>query len=856
MGVYEEVKDALTDFKVNDVITSKQMRDILEERFGRNPGSVILSDYCYNRYNRGIEFTKHLFEHLNDGTYKYLGENFNYTGPIYHKPRGQNKEIIVGEWINGEKKIDKAKIEALERNEKESINVNCMLILGFLDMYAGHAYTKADKLTDIHDQEEMKKIAQAGSNAANEFEKLTSICNKIDGFKVIHNKTWLDGSNVKVRTYFWAELKKNGREDSPTSISIFAENLNSEGARFRFSIELKESDSKKIDYGVHHRILDKDINKAKIPLRFYSGGNNNGTLKELNITPDEIKKGLHNGEYRKIQLSHSLAKTDIDEQGLTNQDIVERMLTAVKELEPYYDYVFGEGNDTKVNGTGKNPNELDWDKNIILYGPPGTGKTYHSVYYAVAIIEKKSLNQILVEPYHDVLERYNKYKNTDERIMFTTFHQSYGYEEFIEGIKPVINVEESDQETLTYEIKSGAFKAFCEKAKEPVVENANRYGIRNNPIIWKVSLYSSGENKIRRDCFDKDRIRIGWDSYGENITDETVYKDGGKAILDSFINKMAIGDIVLTLYNERTIDAIGVVDGEYEWLKDEEDFRRSRSVKWIKKDIREDIVKLNDGHVLTLGSVYRLNRISLSDVINILEKYNINLDMDIKENENNYVFIIDEINRGNISKIFGELITLIEPDKRLGAKQELTVALPYSGDPSFGVPNNVYILGTMNTADRSIALLDTALRRRFQFSEMMPRPQLLANIHVEDINLEEMLKVINSRIEVLYDREHTIGHAYFMTLENDPTIQKLGSIFQNAIIPLLQEYFYEDYNKIQLVLSDNDTQKPDDLKFILDEEIKIKNVFKGQPDIDVPEKVYRINRDAFTKKEAYIWIYK
>ncbi|EAO7199367.1 endonuclease, partial [Campylobacter jejuni] len=169
-----------------------------------------------------------------------------------------------------------------------------------------------------------------------------------------------------------------------------------------------------------------------------------------------------------------------------------------------------------------------------------------------------------------------------------------------------------------------------------------------------------------------------------------------------------------------------------------------------------------------------------------------------KEILKSYIIIIDEINRGNVSKIFGELITLIEPSKRIGEKEELKVTLPYSGE-KFGVPKNVYIIGTMNTADRSITSLDTALRRRFEFIEMMPDVSKLS-MDCEGINLQELLKAINTRIEYLLDREKTIGHAFFVSVEN---LEDLKKVFQNKIIPLLQEYFYNDYALINEVLNDN-----------------------------------------------------
>ena len=191
-------------------------------------------------------------------------------------------------------------------------------------------------------------------------------------------------------------------------------------------------------------------------------------------------------------------------------------------------------------------------------------------------------------------------------------------------------------------------------------------------------------------------------------------------------------------------------------------------------------------------------------------------------------------------------------------EEAISLKLPYS-EEDFSVPSNVYVLGTMNTADRSISLIDTALRRRFSFIEMMPDEEVLMNMGIGNISIDgitldiaAMLKTINARIEFLYDREHTIGHAFFMELVNEPTIDKLASIFMKSIIPLLQEYFYEDYQKIQLVLGDNAKNNPD-LKFIKDDRIDLKSIFMGNVDdiVDEKEVIYTINKPAFWNIDSY-----
>ncbi|EKB8327897.1 AAA family ATPase, partial [Campylobacter jejuni] len=377
--------------------------------------------------------------------------------------------------------------------------------------------------------------------------------------------------------------------------------------------------------------------------------------------------------------------------------------------------------------------------NQILYGPPGTGKTYHTIDKALEIISKEEKIQI---PSED--DRINRKKLFDEyvkngQIVFTTFHQSYGYEEFVEGIKPIIDNDENSQE-VKYEIKDGIFKELCEKALE------NRDSIKNfNFYIDKLKEKVKIDDNNPEKYFELPNTKYSI-QYRNGKTFRIKFDDMSKNHKDYPVSI----DNIEKLYKTSNIDEI-----------------------------------YNSAYVRAILNYLKLQ--GLEDYKEKDEKVNLP-----------YIIIIDEINRGNVSKIFGELITLIEPSKRIGEKEELKVKLPYSGE-EFGVPKNVYIIGTMNTADRSITSLDTALRRRFEFIEMMPDVSKLS-MDCEGINLQELLKAINTRIEYLLDREKTIGHAFFIGVEN---LNDLKKVFQNKIIPLLQEYFYNDYALINAVLNDN-----------------------------------------------------
>ena len=476
------------------------------------------------------------------------------------------------------------------------------------------------------------------------------------------------------------------------------------------------------------------------------------------------------------------------------------MLSAIDYLIPYYELSVGktsttsnqistnnpEGGNTMV--TYKNEHEL----NMILFGPPGTGKTYNTKVYAISICDKLDLEDVLKWDYNtQIVHRYNELV-AEGRVVFTTFHQSYSYEEFIEGIKAITN-----NGNVTYEVTDGIFKSFCEKAGKPVV-SSNSINISPDTNIWKFIIKEGQMNSIKQDCFDNGYIRLGWDINSEF---------GSK-----WANGMTAGDLVLIFKSKSSIDAIGIVEEDGYTELNANDYKFAKKVKWIAKNIDEDILAINGGFKLTRTTYNKLPNMKIQSVLELIKKYDSSIsDIEVLEGKP-YVFIIDEINRGNISKIFGELITLIEDSKRGGCNEETTATLPYSAN-QFTVPNNVYILGTMNTADRSISLMDTALRRRFKFIEMLPDSSVINELNAEIVtvgnkqfNVVDMLNSINSRIEVLYDREHTIGHAFFTKLKDykqDERMPIIASIFKNKIIPLLQEYFYEDYSKIRLVLGDN-----------------------------------------------------
>jgi len=473
--------------------------------------------------------------------------------------------------------------------------------------------------------------------------------------------------------------------------------------------------------------------------------------------------------------------------------------------------------------------------NQILFGPPGTGKTYKTKELAVSIIdgETPTTRPELSARYDELIE--------SKQIQFTTFHQSMSYEDFVEGLKPILTKEDEkiDVGDIGYEIKNGIFKDMCLNAEsfKEYSASTNQFNLKEDDFedknIFKISLGNTLKatgNKVYEYCRDNQYITLGWggdidysdvtnkkeiiNKYTDNTGLIPSSSDFNIRAINHFKLNMQIGDLVFVSHGNKLLKAVGKIVGEYEYDKNPlKGYYHYRKVEWFFTDIKIPVTKVYEKE-FSQQSIYEMQ----TDKINIpflTESETIKK----LENTNNVVLIIDEINRGNVSAIFGELITLIEEDKRKGKDEEIEVVLPYSKEP-FTVPDNLYIIGTMNTADRSVEALDSALRRRFSFEEVAPNPEVLQEDTVEhkgivdDIDLVKLLQAINSRIELLLDKDHKIGHSYFFKLDG---LKDLKRVFKDKIIPLLEEYFYGDFGKIGLILGSDFVKKTEkEISFVSD----------------------------------------
>jgi hypothetical protein len=464
--------------------------------------------------------------------------------------------------------------------------------------------------------------------------------------------------------------------------------------------------------------------------------------------------------------------------------------------------------------------------NLILYGPPGTGKTYATALEAVKLCDGLSNDQAR-HSYPDtsagravLMQRYRELRDGD-RIEFVTFHQSYSYEDFVERLMPKNGEDSSAQAGFSLKPEAGVFRRIAERAETPPV-HAGSEAID----LAKVPIYKMSLGEAANPAFEyvfTDSIANGYALFGFETLDwsDPKYADSGEilaalqrespadnytaasgavSLTDVFRNQLQIGDMLVVSKGNKTFRAIGVVEGEYEYVpKADGHYSHRRKVRWLWRDPNgRDVSEIYDTN-FTMRTIYRmkdgeLKRAAIARLIGEASG-----EPQEERTPLPHVIIIDEINRANISKVFGELISLIEPDKRTwpGNVNALTATLPYSRK-SFGVPANLHIIGTMNTADRSIALLDTALRRRFDFREIAPDPNLLGT-DVAGVNLRQVLTTINQRIEYLVDREHRIGHAFFIGCD---TREAIDAAMRNKVIPLLQEYFFEDWSRVHAVLGD------------------------------------------------------
>ena len=455
--------------------------------------------------------------------------------------------------------------------------------------------------------------------------------------------------------------------------------------------------------------------------------------------------------------------------------------------------------------------------NLILYGPPGTGKTFATAVEALLLC-----GEPVPASRGELMAAYRRLSDAG-RIEFVTFHQSISYEDFVEGLRPT---QAASDGTAGFELtpEQGVFRRISRRAETSTGPGDTVFSMSGRQV-FKMSI---GEAANPDDAYlfdeaisgaytllgfedidwsdgrfaNRDAIIEAVRTQGRSNQSEPSAMSGRVQMPFIFRNWVKPGDIIVVSKGNSLFRAIGEVTGDYQFVPREGgDYGHRRAVRWLWVDRAGVPVSEIYARSFTQKSIYLLTAADLN--IPALERYIASQQDSGVGAPEPFVLVIDEINRANISKVFGELITLLEPDKRIGQPNALRVRLPYSGDV-FGVPSNLHIIGTMNTADRSIALLDTALRRRFEFRELMPDASLLNE--VDGINLALMLTTLNERIEYLFDREHQIGHAYFIRCRSRAD---LDEVMRHKVIPLLAEYFYEDWAKVAAVLGDGNDLEGD-----------------------------------------------
>jgi len=544
-------------------------------------------------------------------------------------------------------------------------------------------------------------------------------------------------------------------------------------------------------------------------------------------------------------------------------------IATLRELEGICDWYDSDPKDQapRAPATKNTPklaeNLMTQPVNKILFGPPGTGKTYRTVTEALQILDPEfkrdhENNRKALKARYDELV-------AEQRIRFVTFHQSFSYEDFVEGIRA--NTDEATG-ALRYDVEEGVFKQVCEAARSRTVAGTATGIDIANRRIWKISLGDANtEGHVFDECMADGVALLGF-GFGANLSGATSRADiverlraaGGQVdasdyavtALDLFVRRVQPGDLVVVSQGNLKFRAIGEVTGEYVHsdYDGSDNYVQGRPMRWLRRyDPARPYADLMENRFSQM-TIYELRpgSINMERLATLLAP-----EQSEEHEPEARVLIIDEINRGNVSRIFGELITLLEPSKRQGCPEALEVVLPYSKD-RFSVPRNVHLIGTMNTADRSLAGLDVALRRRFEFVEMLPDIGALQGDTVAGVPLDILLSTMNQRIELLLGRDYMLGHAYFMPLKGTPPLEALARVFQLQVLPLLQEYFFEDWQKIAWVL--NDHRKPDALRFLSQTNGGMTDLLGDSVELPGEGRLWTVNRDAFSNPAAYQAIIK
>ena len=629
-----------------------------------------------------------------------------------------------------------------------------------------------------------------GQKVKSEFKKLgAKIVQDFPEFLLAKCTDWQNSGYIY--QYLWMQFKHKEYKNNPSSISIFiVKDTNKNAAKLLIETEIDEKNAKKSDYETFSRALDKSTSFDNS----WYWEDNNETIFD---TAMAAINSLHERTSKKVKIVKHIKGPYSNTE---SKRIINELKAAFKQLIPCYKNIYKYNEQTREYNIDNKSLKFEQPKNQILYGPPGTGKTYNTVIKAMEIINGEKYDFVDNEQYKDLKKQFDNLKQQGQ-IECVTFHQSYSYEEFVEGIKPDLK-----NDKLMYTLGRGIFKEICNSAKE-LLETKVKYNFKKDNIsVYKILI---PDESIFQYCIDNNCVAINWGDEID-ISDCNTQEEIANKIPETFESrKQCISqlnlfklwidkdikngkDVIVVIPGSiNTIKGIAKIAGNYYFNSETENGHQQRKVEWIRKNINISSENIYNSKFVspTITGMFN-DKINWETFLNLINNNN-------TSQSSNAVLIIDEINRGDVSKIFGELITLIEEDKRIGKEHQMTVTLPYSREP-FGVPNNLYIIGTMNTADRSIALLDTALRRRFDFEEMMPKPELLRGKDIEGVDLEQLLTQINDRIKNEYDRDHQIGHSYLMGVENK---EQLERAYKNRILPLLNEYFYNDIDSVAKILN-------------------------------------------------------